>query len=94
MDENSQMILMGMIPLGIVLLGFLGYMHDQIQKENQKQSTDNNPIMKLMLVFYVHPFVFMKRAIGKKSTKDILISVVFIGLIVLIATVQRIVITK
>lgn len=85
---------MAMIPLGIVLLGFLGYMHDQIQKENQKHSTDNNFILKFMLVFYVHPFVFMKRAICKKSAKDILISGVFIGLIVLIASVQRTVITK
>lgn len=83
-----------MILLGIVLIGFLGYMHDRIQKENQKHSTDNNPILKFMLVFYVHPFVFMKRAICKKSLKDILISSAFIGLIIFIATVQRIVITK
>ena len=80
MDQQSVLVIAIVFPLGIVLLALGGYMYDQLQKSIPPEDEKNSIFSaheKLFKVFYLSPFIYVKRSIQKKDIKGIIIGILF-----------------
>jgi hypothetical protein len=79
--ENKTAILMAIfISYGIILMGFLGYMYDIINKNNyfeDKYKNDFFDMIRFMVFISFTPIIFIHLSIKNKNYKYIIIVILF-----------------
>jgi hypothetical protein len=79
--ENKAAILMAIfIPLGIILMGFLGYMYDKINKDNYFEGQYKNDffdMIRFMFFLSFTPIIFIHLSIKNKNYKYIIIVILY-----------------
>ena len=86
MSIETGILMAILVPLGIILLGFGGYMYDRINKHNKIENKYKGDFLdghrKVHNIFFFAPIEFMSISIKNKNLKDIIIGVIFFSLLI------------
>lgn len=84
MNNKTAILMLIYIPLGIILMGLLGYMYDKINKNHYFEGKYKNDIFDMIrFMFFLNftPIIFIHLSIKDKIFKNIAIVILYFILI-------------
>ena len=76
MSSEEMVMYVAMIPLGLLELGLIGYMYDQLQKDILPKKFKKLDIISRLL-FPILPVLFMKKSVRERSIKGMIVFALF-----------------